>query len=115
MSTLPEDLDKDDAPTWSPQPGDKLAGVIVNIEILNSKFGNKEQYPYLELDTDDGVVGWHAAQTVAKSQLRRVRPQVGDVIAVKYRGDEKGYKDFVVKSDRNVEVNWNEIGSDDGE
>jgi hypothetical protein len=44
-----------------------------------------------------------------------VRPQVGDVIAVRYRGDDKGYKDFVVKSDRNVEVDWSEIGSDDGE
>jgi hypothetical protein len=110
------DIEGEDIPTWKPEPGDTLTGVVVAMKLLDSKYSGKP-YPFLEFETADGtIIGWHAAQTVAKSQLKQVRAQVGDKLNIKYKGEHRnGYKDFAVKSDRTVEFDWNEIGSDDAD
>jgi hypothetical protein len=114
VTTVPDE--DEDIPTWKPEPGEMLAGVVVTMKLLDSKY-SKQPYPYLEIENADGnTIGWHAAQTVAKSQLKQVRAQVGDVLSIRYKGEHKnGYKDFAIKSDRKVEFDWNEIGSDNGE
>src|SRR5512132_877616 len=103
-------VDEDDIETiWKPEhSGDQLSGTVFEMKLLTSKFGGG-QYPFLGLKTADGsIVGWHAAQTVAKSQLKQVRAQVGDTLTIRYKGEHKnGYKDFAIKSDRNVEFDWN--------
>jgi hypothetical protein len=119
-SALPDDFDDEDVPTWQPkEAGDKVGPVvIVAMKSLTSKFGDKQPYPFLVFDQGDGdFISWHAAQTVAKRKLKEVRAQVGDTLTVKYKGEKgvRGYKDFAIKSDRTVEFDWNEIGSDDGD
>jgi hypothetical protein len=115
MTTVDED--EEDIPIWKPTPGDELTGVVVAMKLLDSKYGNKQPYPYLEIErkADRKRFGWHAAQVVAKSQLKQVRAQVGDELTIRYKGEHRnGYKDFVIKSDRNVEFDWNAVGADDG-
>jgi hypothetical protein len=116
---LPDDVDDEDIPTWQPkEDGDKIAGFVVAMKMLISKFGDKKPYPFLVFDQGDGdYISWHASQTVAKRKLKEVRAQVGDVLVVRYKGEKgtRGYKDFAIKSDRKVEFDWDEIGSDGGD
>jgi hypothetical protein len=109
--------DEDDIELWKPErKGEKLGGLIVTMEPRDSKFGGGS-YPYLEFKNGDGTVtGWHASPTVAKRKLKAVRAQVGDTLEITYLGEkgDRGYKDFAVKSDRAVDFDWNEIGSDNG-
>lgn len=100
MSTVTDD--EDDIEIWKPEPGDTLTGVVVAMKLLDSKFGSKQPYPYLELKREDGtVIGWHASPTVARSQLKQVRAQLGDTLDIKYKGErgDRGYKAFAIKSD----------------
>jgi hypothetical protein len=109
--------DNDDVETWKPEPRETLHGAVVTMEARSSKFGGGT-YPYLEIENTDGrTIGWHASPTVAKRKLKSVRAQIGDVLTIKYLGEKgaNGYKDFAIKSDRVVEFDWDEIGSDDGD
>jgi hypothetical protein len=94
MTVGESDLDREVMP-WQPKKGDKLIGRVLSVEEMDSPHSG-DTYPYLEVETDDGkLCSWHAAQTVAKSAVRRKRVREGDQIAVKYLGEHaKGYKDF---------------------
>jgi hypothetical protein len=114
MSTV----DEDDIEIWNPEPRERIHGVVVTMEPRDSRFGDKQPYPYLEIKNGDGrTIGWHASPTVAKRKLKAVRAQLGDTLDITYLGEkgDRGYKDFAIKSDRTVEFDWNEIASDDGE
>jgi hypothetical protein len=116
LSIAQEDPIDIDIPIWKPtDPGERLLGRVVTMKPISSKFGNKT-YPYLEIETEDGhVIGWHASATVAVSQLKQVKAQVGDTLDILYRGTKgaNGYKDFKITSDRQVDFDWNEIGGSD--
>ena len=108
MPTLSDALDNQ-GEAWKPEPGDKLVGVVTNIEIVDSKF-NKAKYPIIEVQTDGGVRVFHAFHTVAKSQLRRAKPQVGEEIAIKFLGEHvNGYMDYRVRVERPGVVEWHEL------
>jgi hypothetical protein len=109
MATLSESLDNE-SEAWKPEPGDKLVGIVTNIEIVDSKFGGK--YPVVEVSTDDTVRVFHAFHTVAKNQLRRAKPQVGEPIAIKFLGDHvNGYKDYRIRVERPGAVAWEELST----
>jgi hypothetical protein len=114
-----DDDDEDDVAQWDFKNSPRLAGPVASMKVLRSKFGKKQRYTYLEIgNVDNKVTGWHAAQTVAKSQLNAVQAQVGDVLDIRYRGWKQGgngtgYHDFSIKSNRKIEVDWDDIGSDD--
>lgn len=99
MTVGESDLDREVIP-WQPEKGDKLVGRVLSVEEMDSRYSG-DAYPYFEVETDDGkLCSWHAAQTVAKSAVRRKRVREGDRIAVKYLGEHtKGYKDFRVLVD----------------
>jgi hypothetical protein len=66
MPTLAESLDNE-GEAWKPEPGDKLVGVVTNIEIVDSKFGGK--YPIVEVQNlDDGIRVFHAFHTPSPSR-----------------------------------------------
>ena len=114
--------DEDDVTLWDYEKYNKLAGSVATVKVLKSKYGAKLPYAYVEIDDIDRgqVEGFHAAQTAAKSQMAGVQPQVGDVLVIRYKGEKKSkkngttYKDFDVKSDRKVEIDWSDM-QDDGD
>jgi hypothetical protein len=113
-----DDLDREVQP-WQPEKDDKLVGRVLSVEWIDSRYSD-EQYPYIELESVDGILyGWHAAQTVAKSAIQRKKLRAGDRLAVKYLGEHtKGYKDFRVLVEHADDVGSlepvDELG-DDGE
>jgi hypothetical protein len=107
MAKLSDELD---AEAWKPEPGDKLVGVVTNIEIVDSKFGGK--YPIIEVESKDGRFAFHAYHTVAKSQLRRAKPRVGEPIAIKFLGQHpNGYMNYRIRVDRPSTIDWGELDS----
>jgi hypothetical protein len=81
---------------WKPKAGDKLVGEISELDERTSEYGT---YPIVVVLTSDGSErAFHAFHTVAKNELARQRPRVGDTIAVKYFGKdaEAGYERYRV-------------------
>jgi len=113
---------------WKPKAGEKIVGVIDYIGEFDGQFGS---YPLLVLHDEirDLELAFHAFHTVAKGELARQRPDIGDRIAIKYfgRDEEKGYERYrilVEKSEPDRElIDWDkhkrsaeaELGGDDGE
>lgn len=86
LDTIPE--------AWKPKAGDKLIGVIVELEERTSEYGS---YPSVTVMSDDGRERvFHAFHTVAKEELGRRKPKLGDRIGIAYFGiDEvKGYERY---------------------
>jgi hypothetical protein len=85
--SLEDRLSRDPEP-WRPKPGDRLVGEILSIE---QRDGDYEPYPLLSILADDGVEwNFHAFHTVAKRELAKQRPAVGDRIGVRYAGKRDG-------------------------
>lgn len=77
-----EDRLTHDAETWKPHENPAqpqvLIGVLIDYEERESDYST-EQYPVLEIATDDGQVWtWFASQTGARAQVTRAKPQVGE-------------------------------------
>jgi hypothetical protein len=101
---------------WKPAPGDKLVGTVAGLDERTTEYGT---YPIVTIQTDTGQeLDFHAFHTVAKNELARQRPVVGDEIAVKYfgRDDERGYERYrvVIEHAQKPEaaVNWDTIASE---
>ncbi len=117
MSIL-DKLDRVPEP-WKPEVGDKLVGEVIELDTRDSGFG---EYPLVGVLTEDGrEVTWHAFHTVAKSELARKRPKVGDLIGVVYQGklNGKDYESYriVVESREPTEAtvpDWDAIAADAG-
>jgi hypothetical protein len=85
--TMEQRLDFEPEP-WDPEPGDKVAGEVVQIQRYDSKFTG-EEYPVVDLLTDpDTLAGVriYGSRTVLGNELDRLQPQPGDRLAVKYLG-----------------------------
>lgn len=98
----------DDIPAWMPNPGEVLSGVVTDITARSSKFG---QYPALTIRKTDGEeVVFHAFRAVAKSSLARIRPTVGDLVAILYIGEMAGfdYHGYRIRTNRTSgrEFDW---------
>lgn len=92
---------------WKPKTGEKLTGTITELSERESEFG---AYPAVGISTDTGEeVVFHAFHVAARNQLARLRPEVGDRLAVKYFGkdEEKGYEKYRILIDRTAPaINW---------
>ena len=108
-------VDRKFAEAWRPDPGGKLIGEIVE---LSSRSGFDDQpYPILTIKGDDGTeLAFHAFHTVAKNELARLRPQVGQRIAIRYDGQKEGadgrarYHAYRVATDHAPEFSWGAFG-----
>lgn len=98
---LEAQLDQETEP-WMAEPGDKLVGRIVELSTMESQYGD---YPLVIVQTDDGKeMAFHAFRTVAKQEIARHKPQVGDRIGIKYLGrlpdkTYDGYKIRIIRSE----------------
>jgi hypothetical protein len=116
MSTLDDALNAEFAPAWRPQAGDTLTGEVVGI---GERVGyDDEVYPIITVRTDDGELAFHAFHTVARNELAKARPAIGEVIGVKYAGQKPGargsYHAYRVVVDRPQQAfNWSRYGVDE--
>lgn len=98
------------AQPWRPEVGDKLIGEITDLDERENQYGT---YPVVTVLTDEGEeLAFHAFHTVARNELAKRRPQVGDRIGIAYHGKPEG-KEYelyrvVVESDRQSPsgINW---------
>jgi hypothetical protein len=107
MRTLAERLDSFPEP-WKPKPGDKLIGEVIDLDERESEYGT---YPIVIVASDEGEeLAFHAFRTVARNELAKQRPQVGDRIGIAYHGKPEG-RDYelyriVVERDERPAVDW---------
>ncbi len=93
MSILTERLDKFPEP-WKPEPGEKLIGELVDFDLRESEYG--DPYPILTVEATEGSTmngkpisgehAWHAFHTMARSEVARKRPQIGETVGIAYHG-----------------------------
>lgn len=110
---------------WIAEEGDQIKGTIVNLGELPSEYGSGS-YPTVEFK-EDGIGKlwiWHAFDTVAKNELARQSPAVGDRFGAAYLGVKKtkpgskydSFKDWhVVIEKATGPVNapdWDGVGED---
>lgn len=86
VDRLRDELLREPAPAWRPQRGDVLIGEVVAID---ERRGFAERlYPIVTvLENETGKeVAFHAFHTVAKDEILRLEPKVGDTIGIAYLG-----------------------------
>ena len=118
--SLEDRLEQGNAPAWRPDQtdADLLVGEIVDIDRGQSDY---EPYPILTIRKEDGSeVAFHAFHTVAKNELLKHQPNVGERIGIKYLGEVKTkpgskFSSFIgyrIKVDRAAkEFNWATMGA----
>lgn len=115
---LSDQLDRDYAPAWRPDPGDKLIGEVVELSQREGAYGT---YPIVTVRQDSGEeLALHAFHTVAQNELAKARPQIGERIAIKYAGQRLGgdgkskYHAYKVAVDRPAAAfNWGAFGAEE--
>jgi hypothetical protein len=100
-ASIAQQLDADPE-FWEPTPGAKIIGVLTAIEEDVGQFGAFAVYA---LDTTDGPVAVRAQHKALKSQLDELRPQVGDSVGIKFKGNRESasgneYRDYKVVVER---------------
>lgn len=102
----------DYADAWRPDVGDVVKGTVVAID---SRTGEFDAYPIITIrDEDGGERAVHAFHTALHQQLGDLDVQVGDEIAVQYRGKQqtrdgkRSYEAYRVKKHtaETARVNW---------
>jgi hypothetical protein len=111
MSSLEDQLNEDFAPGWRPEPGDAVMGVVVDVSMRERQdFGQgTTPYPIVTLSQDDGTrVAVHAFHFVLEGELRKIKPQIGHRIGIKYLGKPEGkrYEVYRVVTDHPPQVEW---------
>jgi hypothetical protein len=85
-SSISDRLDKEYAPAWRPEPGDKLVGVVVEVGENDAGWGD---YPVVTVMDDDGnEAAVHAFHTVLRNELTAA--VVGDRVGIIYKGKVTG-------------------------
>lgn len=112
-----DDLDREYAPAWKPDAGDKIVGIVSEISEREGTYG---VYPIVTLRTEDGELAVHAFHEVLQNELARLAPKQGDLLGIKYAGmdSDKGYHRYRVRRGGAEAggVEWSRYGSDvDGE
>ena len=116
---LEEQLDQN-RQAWMPEAGDKLIGRVVEVDMLESRFGGS--YPFVVLETDDGEqVAVHGFHAVLKGELARKRPKVGDRLGIKFlgQGAKVDYLGYTVRIERaepeTSTVDWDAVAAEANE
>jgi hypothetical protein len=113
MTSINDELDREFAPAWKPQPGDKLIGIVTDLSTRDGEYG---QYPIVTVRFEDGEFAAHAFHEVLQNELGRVAPKIGDHIGIKYVGKDpdKGYHRYRVRRDgEGGSFDWGRFGYPD--
>lgn len=108
MTVAPEQ-----APAWRPDQGDPatVRGTVAAIDWYDgNRYGG---YWVITLDTDGGRrVAWHAQGTVARRELERADPVLGERLQVTWHGrpDGKAYTVWAVRNLSPRKVLWDSEG-----
>jgi hypothetical protein len=82
---------------WRPKPGDKLIGLVTDVDSRESEY-HDEQYPIVVVEAEEGStqdgemippgteLAWHAFHTMARREVGKQRPGIGDHIGIAYHG-----------------------------
>ncbi len=92
------------APGWKPSESSELAGEITEISTRDRGYG---AYPIITILEDDGnKLAFHAMHSVARRELGKLRPEVGERISVVYDGKKTprsgrgSYHGYTIAMDR---------------
>jgi hypothetical protein len=121
MRSISEQLESF-AEAWRPEPGDALIGEVVDLDERDSEYGDVP-YPIVTVLTDDGnEVAFHGFHTIARRELAKKQPQVGERIGIKYIGPASTtkagmspaqlYKIVVEREESKKTVDWERIGAE---
>jgi hypothetical protein len=83
-----------------------LIGRVVDLDEFEGEYG---RYVVVVVERDGGErVAWHAKPVVAKSELAKAAPDVGDRIGIRYDGSqgERNYHAFRVVLGRPPRIDW---------
>lgn len=92
------------APAWKPdKEGAFIAGTVMSIFESEGDYGPSNAMVIRKRDGEEQTI--YCSQTVLRNQFDRLKPQVGDLVAVKYVGEKSGkndrkYKDYVMRVER---------------
>jgi hypothetical protein len=113
-----DNIDRDYAEAWRPDPGDKLIGTVVETSERTGEYG---KYPIVTVrqgETAETELAFHAIHTVAQVELADMAPQVGETIAIKYLGKREAangkatYHAYKIAVDRAAEkFDWSDYAS----
>lgn len=88
-------LAKPAAIPWVPNPGDAVAGTVVDIQTAESEYG---EYPLIELDTGSKNLSIHAYHSTLQREIERRNVKTGDKLAIAFLGEKasktKGHNPF---------------------
>jgi hypothetical protein len=79
---------------WRPKPGEKADRDRDRTRVATTDYG---EYPIVTVRTDDGAdFAFHAYHTVARSELEKQKPKVGDLIGIAHHGPHpaRGYERY---------------------
>ena len=114
-SILDDALDRELAPAWRPEPGNKLVRTVTDASERERYDG--DAYPIVTVRTDNGEFAVHAFHTVLQNELARIRPTIGDAIGIRYEGQKatangrSKYHSYRVRSTgASAGVNWARYG-----
>jgi hypothetical protein len=83
--SIEDRLEAEYAEAWRPKAGATLVGEVVDITRLTSTYDGAA-YPCVTIKSDGEELAFHAFHAVAKRELTKIRPLVGDTIGIKYIG-----------------------------
>jgi hypothetical protein len=112
VGSIFDQLDKDYAPAWRPEPGAKVVGTVTDLTARDGQFG---RYAVVTIHAEgegfDGEVAVHAFHEVLANELARVAPKVGDRIGIRYDGrdSDKGYHRYRVRGE-DSRFDWGAFG-----
>jgi hypothetical protein len=82
---------------WRPKPGDKLIGLVTDVDSRETEYGD-EPYPIITVVAEEGSteegemvqpgceLAWHGFHTIARREIAKQRPGIGDHIGIAYHG-----------------------------
>jgi hypothetical protein len=86
--TIPLDRLDSFPEAWKPDPGEKLVGKIIGLDTRETEYG---EYPIVTVLTADGrELAFHAFHTVARNELAKLEPDIGEQIGIAYHGRAEG-------------------------
>jgi hypothetical protein len=99
------------AEAWKPSPGEKLIGVVVDVDSRTTEYGTYVVLTLRQENGDERAV--HAFHTVLKREFAKRPPRLGEELGIKYLGkSDKGYEAYRIVWDEVVPPDWKQIGAE---
>jgi hypothetical protein len=111
--SLEDRLDEPYAEAWRPAPGESLIGEVVAIDQRISAYDGVTLYPVVTVRKDNGdTLAFHGYHAVAKAELGKQAPAIGERIGIKYIGKPPGkaYEAYRIIVERDgPAVDWAQV------